>query len=43
MNILFLKIGNPSHWFPHEMSFEKLAQKFHTDDESLPGKQILSG
>ena len=24
------------HWFPREMTFEKRAQKFHTDDASLP-------
>ena len=24
------------HWFPHEMTSEKRAQKFHTDGASLP-------
>ena len=24
------------HWFPLQMTFEKQAQKFHTDDASLP-------
>ena len=24
------------HWFPPEMKSEKRAQKFHTDDVSLP-------
>ena len=24
------------HWFPHEMTSEKRAQKFHIDDVSLP-------
>ena len=24
------------HWFPHDMTSEKRAQKFHTDDVSLP-------
>ena len=24
------------HWFPREMTSEKRAQKFHTDDVSLP-------
>jgi len=24
------------HWFPRQMPFEKRAQKFHTDDASLP-------
>ena len=26
----------PYHWFPREMTSEKRAQKFHTDDASLP-------
>ena len=24
------------HWFPRQMTSEKRAQKFHTDDMSLP-------
>ena len=31
------------HWFPAEMSPEKRAQKFHTDDESLPRSGTASG
>ena len=34
---LFDLIGSRCHrWFPHEMTSEKRAQKFHTDDASLP-------
>ena len=29
-------IWQPRHWFPREMTSEKQAQNFHTDDASLP-------
>ena len=29
-------ISRPRHWFPGEMTSEKQAPKFHTDDLSLP-------
>ena len=29
-------IWRPYQWFPRQMTSEKLAQKFHTDDVSLP-------
>ena len=28
--------GKPAHWFPRQMTSEKWAQKFHTDDARLP-------
>ena len=28
--------GDPNDWFPRQMTSEKRAQKFHTDDVSLP-------
>ena len=35
-------ISQSHHWFPHEMTCEKRAQKFHTYDVSLPRSGIIS-
>ena len=29
------------HWFPRQMTSEKRAQKFHTDDASVPKSRLL--
>ena len=29
-------LSRPHHWFPREMTSENPAQKFHSDDASLP-------
>ena len=31
-----LTFGDGYHWFPRQIMSEKLAQKFHSDDASLP-------
>ena len=39
----FLRVGSDSYslyWLPHEMTPEKLAQKFHTDDATLAVRMI---